>query len=72
MEIGQVNGAANAVAVPDVLGDIKIVRFRAAFRADGVAPGALAADNAQNNAIIDQYNRGHLTAADAVAAYNQG
>ena len=46
--------------------------FRQAFRADGAAPAGLAADNADNNFIIDQFNHDHITAAEAVAAYNAG
>ena len=47
-------------------------QFRQAFRADANAPGALAVENAANNFIIDQFNHDHITAAEAVAAYNNG
>ena len=56
-----------------MLGTIRGERtFRQAFRADAAAPGALAADNPANNFIIDQFNHDHITAAEAVAAYNAG
>ena len=56
-----------------MLGTIRGERvFRAAFRADGAAPAALAVDNPANNFIIDQFNHDHITAAEAVAAYNAG
>ena len=58
--------------MPDILRDIKNVRFRANFRATPDHPAALDNDNDANNAIIDQYNRVHLTEVDAVAAYNNG
>jgi hypothetical protein len=71
----QITNAANAGAVPAVLNAITNGRFRTAFRAAPNSPGRagqpLNADNAANNFIIDQFDHDHITAADAVAAYNQ-
>jgi hypothetical protein len=77
-EKGQIN-AANAAGMAAAQQAVKTARggaFRTAFRAAPNSPGRagqpLNADNAANNFIIDQFDHDHITAADAVAAYNNG
>ena len=75
-EKGLIDAAANVAAVPAVQTAIRNARagaaFRVAFRADPACPGALNPVNAANDYIIDQFNHDHVTAAEAVAAYNMG
>ena len=78
-EKGLIDAAANVAAVPAVQTAIRNARagagmaaFRVAFRADPACPGALNPVNAANDYIIDQFNHDHVTAAEAVAAYNNG
>ena len=82
--MARVTGAADANDVtnnilPDIVRVRDKARFRTAFRAEAATVGGgnaahtdLAAVNAANDFIIDQFNHDHITAVEAVGAYNRG